>query len=60
MRISLLGEKVRVSFSYNPALIEEVRGLSPHRRWDSVIKAWLFPLRDAERVVDWGKERGFT
>lgn len=59
MRISLLGEKVRVSFSYNPALIEEVRGLSPHRRWDSVIKAWLFPLRDAERVVDWGKERGF-
>jgi len=56
--VDYAGEKLVIRFSYDPAVVAQVRCLPPGRRWVPEWKAWVCPaeLDALTRLREWGFE----
>jgi hypothetical protein len=59
MRVSLLGDKIEIIFSYSPAMVEMVKTLGS-RQYAPKRKSWLIPLAGAFESVEKLKRWGFN
>ena len=58
--VSVEGDRIRIRFDYDAALVESLRGLDADARWDKADRSYTAPLRSAGKLARWADASGLS